>query len=177
MADSFNKKKPAYYCPPGYQQPFPDYYNYQCNYPRDVFHPCHCDPCLPPPSPPDESSEEDESSYRIPVLESFPWQESVISKNLQEPPLEITKGDRYLLFNDELSGDWTGHQNQIAWHDGFEWKFDNPLPGWTIYVEDEDAYYHFANGQWIYGITASGNDIYFDKTFKTLIISTTNNKE
>lgn len=175
MADSFNINPPEYYCPPGFQKPFSDYYNYQCNYPKDVFHQVKC---KEKPETPDEpiTDDEDENSYRIPVLESYPWQETVISKDLLSPPHFKTKGDRYLLYSDELEGEWIGHQNEIAWYDGFKWNFDEPLSGWTLFVEDEKAYYHFSEDQWIYGLTASGNEMYFDETFKTLIVAPTLSK-
>ena len=171
MADSFNKNPPQYYSPPGYQQPFPDYYSYYCNYPQDRYQPKNNESSIDFPHEEDiDPNNEEINTYRIPILETFPWQESVISKELTYPPDDVTKGDRYLILNEPV-GFWSGHLNDIAWYDGNEWKFDSPLPGWVVFIEDEDIYYHFNNNQWIYGITASGNEMYFDSTFKTLIIT------
>lgn len=76
------------------------------------------------------------SKYRVPVLETFSWQEPVLRRDLYEAPL-ASKGNRYLVPKDGITPGniWEGHENDIAWFDGLNWKFDSPENGWHIYVK------------------------------------------
>lgn len=105
--------------------------------------------------------------YRIPVLEAFPWQEHVLTKNISAPPANVSKGDRYLLPNSiDLPSIWSEYENHIAWFDGFNWQYNFPMPGWVVYVVDEDVHYRFNGSDWI------PNYIYAEvATFKELHVS------
>lgn len=88
--------------------------------------------------------------YRIPVLEAFPWQEPVLTQTISSPPANVSKGDRYLLPGEIAPTSlWNGYENHIAWFDGFNWHYDNPMPGWVVYIVDQDAHYRFTGDAWV----------------------------
>lgn len=95
--------------------------------------------------------------YRIPVLEAFPWQEAVLSRNVSSPPSPASKGDRYLIPSviTDMTSLWRGKENQIAWFDGFDWHYDNPLPGWVVYINDVDAHYRWTGTEWVSNLSGS----------------------
>lgn len=154
-----NRRDPSYWSPPGFEQPpYPNYHTPSCP-------PSHNPPPPPPPHRPPfptvnpnvftpnqcchgKHNSGDDENYRIPVLEAFPWQEAVKSKSLVVPPTNPSKGDRYLIF-EQGAGSWNKLQNYIAWFDGYEWHYDFPLPGWILYVQDEDKFYRYNGSVWI----------------------------
>lgn len=77
------------------------------------------------------------------------WQESVLDKDLVDPPAEPKDGDRYLIFNEKPTGAWKGHQNDIAEFSGKAWTFTTPDEGTATFVEDENIAYLFVDGSWI----------------------------
>lgn len=84
--------------------------------------------------------------YRIPVEETFSWQRPIISV-LNDPPVSPAKGDRYIVGTG--TGDWVGHDKDIAWFDGEDWKFDTPLEGWAIFNKSDDKIYTFSGTVWV----------------------------
>jgi len=82
------------------------------------------------------------ATYRVPVLQDFSWQPPVEDKDLTSPPSSPTKGDRYIV-GPSATGDWAGHDNDIAWYDGTTWQFDTPVEGWQCWVKDEDKFYYY----------------------------------
>ncbi|MEO1749940.1 MAG: DUF2793 domain-containing protein, partial [Pseudomonadota bacterium] len=55
--------------------------------------------------------------------------------DLEEPPSSPGTGARYLVAN-SATGDWSGHDLEIAaWQDG-AWMFYAPLAGWVVYALD-----------------------------------------
>lgn len=142
-------KVPHYWSPPGYEQPYPNYHTPTCNHPQDIFHPQHCKPkedCECDEDITDTDTKNNQKfNYRLPVLEAFPWQETVLSLKPTIPPNNASVGDRYLLLNG-----WNNNNvNDIAWYDGTNWNYDTPLPGWVVYVEDEDTHYKFNGTKWV----------------------------
>lgn len=87
------------------------------------------------------------SQFRVPVLEHFEYQQNVKDKDLFTPPVSPTKGDRYIVAA-TATGAWAGQEKKIAWYDGAAWKFDTPLEGWTVWVEDENFRYQFNGTIW-----------------------------
>lgn len=152
---------PTGWSPPGYEIPhttfpipvqMPEYRT-----PQIVFQPNHC--CRPYPIAP--PWEEDESeiippqptevqdkipSHKIPILEKYPWQETVKTKKLSIPPTVLSEGDRFLIINGNSI--WSENTNKIAYYNGCEWKYDCPLPGWVVYIEDEDEFYKYDGNHW-----------------------------
>lgn len=94
-------------------------------------------------------------SYVDGKVAGLDWQESVVTKELREPPprppdkLIIDKpklpreGDRYLLYHSDLKGKWEGRQNQIATRDGAgdDWIFTVPDEATAVFVEAEKVAY------------------------------------
>lgn len=84
-------------------------------------------------------------SYRVPVLERFAWQDPVLA--IMNSPAQSTKGSRYVV-GASPSGDFAGHANEIAWHDGSTWQFDAPSEGWRVYNKNVQDYFTFKNSAW-----------------------------
>src|SRR5215831_2037093 len=81
------------------------------------------------------------------------WQESVIDKDLTEPPKAPNDGDRYLLFNDPTAA-WPSakgtkvKKNDIVTFDRKLWVITTPDEGTATFVEDENVSYLFMDGTW-----------------------------
>ncbi len=67
---------------------------------------------------------------------------SVLSRTTTAPPSSLNEGDAYIVATG-ATGDWVGHDNEIAVVDGGQWSFVVPGPGWIAYVTDEDLPYRF----------------------------------
>jgi len=70
-------------------------------------------------------------------------QATVIDKDLIVPPGAPSDGDTYIVGNptDSTSGDWNGHDDDIAYYESSAWTFHTPVEGWQVWVQDEDATY------------------------------------
>ena len=84
--------------------------------------------------------------FRVPEMGSFSWQLPVLDI-LTAPPGGESEGDRYLVGTSD-TGDFSGHNNEIAWYDGAAYQFDTPAAGWSVYVVDEDNFYKFDGSVW-----------------------------
>jgi len=84
------------------------------------------------------------STKRVPILDKFEWQKSVKDKDLSSPPTSPSAGDRYIVAS-SATGDWSGHENDIAqWNsNNNSWDFTEPLEGMFVFVEDEDELYYY----------------------------------
>ncbi len=67
---------------------------------------------------------------------------SVLSRTTTAPPSSLNEGDAYIVATG-ATGNWVGHDNEIAVVDGGQWSFVVPGPGWIAYVIDEDLPYRF----------------------------------
>ena len=56
-------------------------------------------------------------------------------------------GDRHIV-GANASGDWAGHEHDVALFDGAGWMFLPPAQGWIAFVEDEDDFVTFRDGAW-----------------------------
>jgi len=83
--------------------------------------------------------------YRVPVLDFFAFQPPILYQQ-NDPDVSPAKGDRYIV-GDTPTGDWVGHEQDIAWYDGSAWQFDTPVKGWLCYNEDQ-GYYYFTSVVW-----------------------------
>jgi len=93
--------------------------------------------------------------YRVPVLETFGWQEPVKSTTINAAPNSPTKGDRYIVPKNVVPADiWDGHSDDIAWYDGTIWKFDTPEAGWSTFVESQLLAFTFNGTEW--GVAEAG---------------------
>jgi len=96
------------------------------------------------------------TDYRFVIEEFAPFQRQVLDKDLTAPPGSPAEGDRYIV-GGSATGDWAGHDNDIAWYDGSAWQFDTPEEGWFVYVADENKFYLFNGTAW--GEFAGGGDM------------------
>lgn len=91
--------------------------------------------------------------YRIPVESAFSFQKP-ITNVLMAPPETPAKGDRYIVAAD-ATGDWTGHDNAIAWYDGAAWQFDAPVDGWFSFNLEAAVFLLFDGSDWTEQPTAA----------------------
>lgn len=64
------------------------------------------------------------------------------------PPADPDTGDSYLV-GDGATGDWSGHDGEIATWDGDSWEFTVPEEGELVLVEEEtQAYRYNEDGDW-----------------------------
>ncbi len=89
-------------------------------------------------------------TYVDSIASGLSWQESVIDKDLNDPPAVPTTGDRYIVSWPAASatGDWTGHDNEIAEWDGSAWQFTSVIEGMATWIEDEDVQYVWNGSSW-----------------------------
>jgi hypothetical protein len=79
------------------------------------------------------------AEYKIPALNKFEWQPSVLDKDLTAPPANPTKGDRYIV-GVGATGAWAGHEGDIATYTT-SWEFTVKKVGMACYVLDENKVY------------------------------------
>ena len=79
------------------------------------------------------------------------WQDSVLDKDLDAPPGSPSTGDRYLVSWPvaAATGDWAGHDNELAQWDGSAWQFTAVSEGMAMWVEDEDVVYTWNATAWV----------------------------
>jgi hypothetical protein len=61
------------------------------------------------------------------------------------PPGSPADGDRYLV-GDSPSGEWVGHEQQLAAYIGAGWQFFEPQAGWLAYLRSVAALYIYGVG-------------------------------
>jgi len=81
-------------------------------------------------------------------INGLDWQDSILDKDLTEPPSSPSEGDRYIVASG-ASGDWSGHDDDIAEYDGSSWDFYTPNEGFACRVEDEDRNYTYNGSSWV----------------------------
>lgn len=82
------------------------------------------------------------------LVQGLDWQDSVIDRDLTAPPGSPSAGDRYLVATG-ATGDWLGHDNEIAEWTGSSWTFTTPNEGFCTWVEDENVQITYNGTQWI----------------------------
>jgi len=87
------------------------------------------------------------TTYLVEVRNKNYWQQPVEDKDLNDPPAEPSKGDRYIV-GDTPTGAWDGHAEDIAYYDGAAWQFITKAEGQLVYVKDEDEVYAYATS-WV----------------------------
>ncbi len=68
------------------------------------------------------------------LVQGLDWQESVLDE-LADPPGTPGTGDRYLVIA-TATGDWVGHEDDIAEWNGATWDFTTPNTGFAVWIED-----------------------------------------
>jgi hypothetical protein len=61
------------------------------------------------------------------------------------PPGSPVDGDRYLV-GDSPTGDFIGHEQNVAAYIGTDWQFFAPQIGWIVYNQDAAALYIYGTG-------------------------------
>lgn len=89
-------------------------------------------------------------TYVDSIASGLDWQDSVIDKDLDVPPVSPTTGDRYIVSwpAQAASGDWAGHDNEIAEWNGSSWDYTPVSEGMATWVEDEDVQYVWNGTTW-----------------------------
>ena len=86
------------------------------------------------------------------------WQEPCLDKDLTSPPGGESEGDRYIVAS-VASGDWTGHEKDIAQYINSSWSFYTPVEGWFVWIKDEDKLYKFDGSSWAEFAGAGGDTL------------------
>lgn len=81
------------------------------------------------------------------VVQGLDWQQSVLGE-LADPPVSPTTGDRYLVIA-TASGDWAGHEKDIAEWDGSVWVFTTPNKGFALWIEDVGRQKSYNGTDWV----------------------------
>jgi len=97
---------------------------------------------------PDDNTDVATKGYVISQLNGLDWQDSVLDKDLATPPGGESTGDRYIVDSTNATGDWAGHEDDIAIYDG-TWNFNSVEEGMSCWVEDEDTNYQFNGTAWV----------------------------
>ncbi len=89
-------------------------------------------------------------TYVDSLVSGIDWQESVLDKDLNDPPASPSNGDRYIVSwpAAAATGDWLGHDNEIAEWDGSAWDFTSVSEGMATWIEDEDVQYVWTGTTW-----------------------------
>ncbi len=96
-------------------------------------------------------------SYVDSLVNGADWQESV-KDELADPPTSPSSGDRYLVIA-TATGDWTGHEDDIAEYNGSSWDFTSPNDGMSVWIEDVDKLKVYNGSAWVtFGSTISHNN-------------------
>jgi len=83
---------------------------------------------------PAEDADVATKGYADAIVQGLDWQESVLEE-LADPPGSPTTGDRYLVIA-TATGDWAGHEDDIAEWEGAAWDFTTPTKGFALWIED-----------------------------------------
>ena len=75
-------------------------------------------------------------------------QASVKDRDLNAPPASPVEGDIYIVAA-SASGDWAGHEGELAEFRNGGWVFHAPREGWRVWVEDEDKLLAFDAAAWV----------------------------
>ena len=87
------------------------------------------------------------AQYRVPNLDTFFWQDPVISET-NNPPGSPAKGNRYAV-SDTPTGAWVGHAFTIAAYDGSGWLFTVPMTGWAFWDIGASYYKYYSGSAWM----------------------------
>lgn len=71
----------------------------------------------------------------------------VIDRDETEPPSgsDTSEGDCYIVASGS-TGDWEGHEGDVAMYIGGAWIFRTPLDGWEAWVIDEQTKVRYSEG-------------------------------
>jgi hypothetical protein len=73
---------------------------------------------------------------------------SALSRAFSSPPDSPEEGQRYLIA-DQASGEWLGHEGEIAALQDGAWSFFVPEEGWRLWLAEEAKLLIYSNGAWM----------------------------
>lgn len=73
---------------------------------------------------------------------------SVIDRDLTAPPGGESDGDVYIPAA-TATGDWAGHEDDVAFYVDGAWQFTSPREGWRAYLQDEDIEVFWTGSAWV----------------------------
>ena len=82
------------------------------------------------------------------LVQGLDWQNSV-KDELADPPGSPAEDDRYIVIA-TATGDWVGHENDIAEWNGTAWDFFTPNLYWTVSIEDEGRQKTWNGTDWVF---------------------------
>lgn len=92
------------------------------------------------------------------LVQGLDWQESVLGE-LDTPPGTPATGDRYLVIA-TATGDWVGHEKDIAEWDGSVWVFTTPNTGFAVWIEDVGSQKVYNGTNWVsFGTTVDHGNL------------------
>lgn len=68
----------------------------------------------------------------------------LVDRHLTAAPGAPNDGEAYYV-GGVGTGDWAGHNHELALYVGTGWKFITPRTGWIAYIEDEDAHFKYVS--------------------------------
>jgi hypothetical protein len=72
---------------------------------------------------------------------------AVITRALAAPPVTPAEGDRYLIAT-SATGDWAGHDGELAFYQDNVWRFAEAKVGWRLWSIDEEKFFVFDGTLW-----------------------------
>lgn len=69
-------------------------------------------------------------NYADTLISNLKWKEPVVDDQTT-PPVSPILGERYIVLPTG-TGDWSGHDNEIAEWNGSSWTFYSPVEGWAL---------------------------------------------
>jgi hypothetical protein len=94
---------------------------------------------------------------------------AVIDRDTTTPPESPAEGDRYIVGTGS-TGDWAGHDNEVAAFQDGAWATFAPHPGWRAWIIDEGALRTWNGSAWA-SVGGGGGGV--DGTYDTLGINAT----
>jgi len=92
------------------------------------------------------------------LVQGLDWQKSILSE-LADPPGSPTTGDRHLVIA-TATGDWVGHEDDIAEWDGAAWDFTSPNDGFAVWNEATNVQKVYNGTVWVlFGSTINHTNI------------------
>lgn len=85
------------------------------------------------------------------------------SRSETAPPVSppASDGDCYIVAA-PATGDWAGHEDEIAYYSGTAWEFAGPADGWSAWVVDEQRYVRYTSSSpvgWDTGIVSTSRTL------------------
>ena len=107
---------------------------------------------------PEASGDVATKGYADGIAQGLDWQQSVIDE-LADPPGTPDPGDRYLVIA-TATGDWVGHEDDIAEWNGTSWDFTAPDKGMAVYIEDVGSQKNYNGTTWVsFGTTVDHGNL------------------